>query len=119
MTNRIRTGLAIAALALTAGAAHAQSNESRIRCVDSNTVVVGRAGQLMFFTVTGYANDTVCTPFYTGRLGNATNVIARQVHSGGQTSYRFCVPFRLPWTGQVVELWRGSQLIDRDRIVCW
>lgn len=119
--NAARTSLALAVLALgtSASAAHAQTNESRIRCADSSTQVVGRLGQLMFFTVTGYANDYVCTPFYTGRLGSAPNVYATVRHSGGQTSYRFCVNFRPAWTGQVVELWRGTQLIDRDRVVCW
>ena len=114
-----RTAIALAALALTTGAAHAQSDESRIRNADSSTQVVGRIGQLMFFTVTGYANDYVCTPFYSGRLRNAPFVYATVLHSGGQTSYRFCVGFNPAWTGQVVELWRGSSLIDRDRVVCW
>lgn len=111
--------LAVMALGASASAAHAQADESRIRCVDSSTQVVGRVGQVMFFTVTGYANDYVCTPFFTGRLDRAPNVYATVRHSGGQTSYRFCVTFNPAWTGQVVELWRSGKLIDRDRVVCW
>lgn len=99
--------------------ASAQFDESRIRCVDSNTVVVGRLGEPMFFTISGLPGDHITTPFYSGPIQNAPNVIAVVNHSGGQKSYRFCVNFRPAWVGQNISVSRNGVLIDRDRIVCW
>jgi hypothetical protein len=119
----IRKTLVLAAtlttLLASAAIASPQQDESRIRCVDSNTVVVGSLGEPMFFTITGYPNDQINTPFYCGPIKNAPNVIAKVTHSGGQRSYRFCVEFRPAWVGRNVELIRNGVLIDRDRIVCW
>lgn len=115
--------LAALATTLLAGAgtaqANVQNNESRIRCVDSNTLVVGRLGEPMFFTITGLRGDHITTPFYSGPIQNAPNVIGRVNHSGGQTSYRFCVGFRPAWIGQTITVSRNGSLIDSDRIVCW
>jgi hypothetical protein len=122
--HMLRTKAVLAAAALTAlfaatANANQPSNESRIRCVESNTVVVGSVGQAMFFTITGLPGDQINTPFYCGPLENAPNVVATVNHSGGQRSYRFCVTLRPAWVGGQVELIRNGSLIDRDRIVCW
>lgn len=106
----------IASLGLFAGAANAQYDESRIRQADQQTQVIGYNGQHMYFTITGYATDTIVTPFYSGPLGSAPCVIDRVLHSGGQTSYRFRVTANRGWDQMIIYLLRGGATIDADRV---
>ncbi len=107
---------AFAAVACSAASAHAQYDESRIRQDGQQTQVVGYAGYLTFFTITGLGTDYIVTPFYCGQLRYAPFVYQTVPTSGGQTSYRFCVTAQRAWDQCIIELWRGSSLIDGDRV---
>ncbi len=112
--QRIPFVIASMAIILGVAAPQAEANESRIRSKESSSFIFGIAGQDALFTITGYANDDIVTPFYIGKLRNAPFIRARVRHSGGQTSYRFRVPFNPGWSSQTVQLWRRGSLIDLD-----
>lgn len=110
--------LAIAALTSFAGVASAQQSEAAIRCVASNTEVVGSVGQELRFTASGRPSDFIVTPFYSGRLDQAPNVWQVVIHSDGNCSFRFGVPFNPQWNGSIILVARNGNLVDVDRIVC-
>jgi hypothetical protein len=106
----------ILGLSLCVSAAQAQYDETRIRQSDQNTRVVGYNGSWTPYTISGVASDYIVTPFYCGPLGSAPFIVERIPNSGGQTSFRFCVPFFYSWDGCIIEVWRGGRLIDGDRV---
>jgi len=106
----------VAGLSMLAGTANAQYDESRIRQWDQQTQVVGTNNSALFFTISGYSNDWINTPFYSGTLGRAPGVYEALKNSDGQTSYRFCVTAKSSWNGRIIELYRGTTLIDGDRV---
>lgn len=106
---------ALASLSSTASA-QVRQDELAIRSAASNTQVFGTAGQSMVFTISGAPNDTIETPFYSGRLGSAPNVVQVIQNSGGNCSFRFSVPFTPSWNGSVIRVFRNGQFIDGDRV---
>ncbi|MFN3240949.1 MAG: hypothetical protein ACE37K_05480 [Planctomycetota bacterium] len=103
----------------------AAQNESRIRCVASNTTVIGPAHGQLRFTCTGFLGDQVLIfngfgiPTVQGTIGqlrNHPNVRKTVLHSGGQTSLRFQFVNRPDLNQGQVYILRGNLLIDQDPI---
>lgn len=121
----MNTAILTAACSFAILTAPLPNNESRIRCVASNTAVVGPLQGKLRFTSTGYLSDQVFIwnglgiPVVQGTIGQLrTHANVRKVvnHSGGQTSLRFQFINSPGLDNGEVYIVRGNQVIDQDPI---
>lgn len=125
MFSKTLLASAIALIGLGASQAHAQYDETRIRQSDQQTRVTAPSWGYFFFTASGHRGDRVVAPFINAtieeiRLNPARYGVYEVVlHSGGQYSVRFCIRANAAWNQGLVCIFRGSTLIDADRIVVY
>ena len=97
------------------------ADETRVRQDGQNLKIIGTPGQNVYWSMSGYPNAVIATPFCNATVAQicanpaAFGVYQVEANSGGQFTLRFCKVFKSQWINQQASVYLNGSLVDGDK----